>query len=133
MGTYKDIEEKFASFIRGRYHRPVEVGIGRNPHVAIRLAEAGLPVIATDIAERDVPDAVRFVVDDICAPDLTLYREADLIYAVRPGVEMIPCLMETARAVGADCIVYHLGNEVYLDGGEVIDAGVILHRYTRAP
>ncbi|MBT8507999.1 hypothetical protein AZH53_06195 [Methanomicrobiaceae archaeon CYW5] len=133
MGTYKDIEEKFASFIHAHYHRPVEVGIGRNPHVAVRLAEAGLRVIATDIIERDVPGAVRFVVDDICAPDFSIYRGADIIYAVRPGVEMIPCLMEMARAVGADCIVYHLGNEIYLDGGEVIDAGIILHRYVRSP
>jgi len=129
MGTYKDIEEKFSSFIRGNYLRPVEIGIGRNPDVAARLAAAGLPVIATDIVEREVPDGVRFVIDDICAPDLFLYKGADLLYAVRPGVEMVPCLIETARAAGADCIVYHLGNEVYLDGGEVIDAGIILHRY----
>jgi uncharacterized UPF0146 family protein len=129
MGTYKDIEEKFASFIRAHYCCPVEVGIGRNPDVALRLTAAGLPVTATDIVEREVPPPVRFVIDDICAPDISLYRNADLVYAVRPGVEMIPCLMDTARAVGADCIVYHLGNEVYLDGGEVIDAGIILHRY----
>ena len=132
MGTYKDIEEKFASFIRAHYHRPVEVGIGRNPDVALRITAAGLPVTATDIIERDVPPPVRFVIDDICAPDIALYRGADLLYAVRPGVEMVPCIMETARAVGADCIVYHLGNEIYLDGGEVIDAGIILHRYVRS-
>ncbi len=129
MGTYKDIEEKFASFIRAHYRCPVEVGIGRNPDVALHLTAAGLPVTATDIVEREVPAPVRFVIDDICAPNIALYRNADLVYAVRPGVEMIPCLIETARAVGADCIVYHLGNEVYLDGGEVIDAGIILHRY----
>ncbi len=77
--------------------------------------------------------AIPFARDDVFAPDLALYRGADVIYAVRPGVEMVPPLVALARACNCDLLVYHLGNEVWLDGGERIPAGaVVLHRYYRA-
>jgi len=67
----------------------------------------------------------------VFSPDEELYRRADLIYAIRPGVEMVPALIALASRTGADLLVYHLGNEIYGDGGEIIDCGVILHRYHR--
>jgi hypothetical protein len=44
---------------------------------------------------------------------------------------MVPSLIDLARAIGCDLIVYHLGNEIYEDGGEIIDCGPVLHRYYR--
>ena len=37
-----------------------------------------------------------------------------------------------ARAINCDLLVYHLGFEVYENGGERIDCGVLLHRYVTA-
>ena len=69
---------------------------------------------------------------NVFAPDLALYRGAEVIYAVRPGVEMVPPLVALARCCACDLLVYHLGNEIYLEGGERIAAGgVVLHRYYR--
>ena len=57
---------------------------------------------------------------------------ADLVLAIRPGVEMVPPLIALARRCDCDLLVYHLGDEVYLDGGERIPIeGAILHRYHR--
>lgn len=70
-----------------------------------------------------------FFVDDIFCPTESLYYGADLIYSIRPGVEMIHPMVELAQRVDADLIVYHLGNELYARGGEIIECGVPLHRY----
>jgi hypothetical protein len=42
---------------------------------------------------------------------------------------MVPPLITLAERTGTDLLVYHLGNEVYGTGGELIECGVILHRY----
>ncbi|MBN1431394.1 MAG: hypothetical protein JW931_01315 [Methanomicrobiaceae archaeon] len=128
MVNYKSIEERIAEYIADHYKSVVEVGIGRNTVTSTILKDKGIDVTATDI--RDCPDCrVKFFRDDITAPDKSIYANAGLIYSVRPGVEMIPDLIKTARAAGADLIVYHLGNEIYENGGEIIDCGIILHRY----
>ena len=70
--------------------------------------------------------------DDIFSPDISLYKGADVIYAIRPAIEMIPPLLELAQTINCDLIVYHLGFECYGNGGEKIDCGVLLHRYFKA-
>jgi uncharacterized UPF0146 family protein len=130
--AYKRIEARIGEHIAAHYQNVVEVGIGRNTDVAAICARAGLRVRATDIREPPVVPGVEFRRDDVYAPDLPWYTGADLVYAVRPGVEMVPPLIDLARAIGCDLIVYHLGNEIYEDGGEIIDCGPVLHRYFRA-
>ena len=93
----------------------------------------GCRVRAVDVRPCNT-GSVPFARDDVFAPDFALYRGAEVIYVVRPGVEMVPALVALARACACDLLVYHLGNEIYLDGGERIAAGgVVLHRYYRAP
>lgn len=127
--AYKRIEAGIGDYIAAHYHDIVEIGIGRNTDVAAICARAGLRVRATDIRKTPAVSGVASRVDDVYAPDLPWYAGADLIYAIRPGVEMVPPLIELARAVGCDLIVYHLGNEIYADGGEIIDCGPVIHRY----
>ena len=78
-----------------------------------------------------VPENLSFVTDDIFSPDISRYTGTDVIYAIRPAIEMIPPLMDIARRVNCDLIVYHLGFETWGNGGEKIDCGVVLHRYYR--
>ena len=131
MGPYKRIERLIGEYISRNYRSPVEVGIGRNPVAARVIRDAGVPVRCTDIRPIPPEDGIPVARDDVFSPDGDLYRGADLIYAIRPGVEMVPPLIALARKVGSDLLVYHLGNEIYGDGGEIIDCGVILHRYHR--
>jgi uncharacterized UPF0146 family protein len=132
MGDYKHIEALIARFIAARYHSVVEIGAGANTAVARHLAGAGLEVRCTDIREIPPAEGIACVRDDIFHPAIDLYRGADLLYAIRPGVEMVPPMIDLARRCNADLLVYHLGNEIYESGGEVIDCGVILHRYHRS-
>lgn len=129
---YKRIESLIGAYLSKNYRDVIEIGIGRNSDVATACAGAGLRVRATDIRPVLPIEGVEGRVDDVFAPDLPWYRGADLIYAVRPGVEMVPAMIDLARAIGCDLVVYHLGDEIYRDGGEVIDCGVVLHRYVRA-
>ncbi|MDD1660781.1 MAG: hypothetical protein LUQ62_06210, partial [Methanomicrobiales archaeon] len=131
MSPYKRIERQIGEYIAARYHRVVEVGIGNAPEAARVIAAAGRRVTATDIRPSSA-DGIEVIRDDIFTPGVELYRGADLLYAIRPGVEMVPPLVALARRVNADLLVYHLGNEIYGDGGELLDCGVVLHRYYAA-
>jgi uncharacterized UPF0146 family protein len=129
MGEYKRIERLIGDYIAGIYHSAVEVGVGGNFTAARRIRAAGVPVRCTDIRSFPSEEGIPVMQDDIFNPDEGLFRGADLIYAIRPGVEMVPALIALAERTGADLLVYHLGNEIYGDGGEIVDCGVILHRY----
>jgi uncharacterized protein len=132
MGSYKHIETCIGEYLANHYTDTVEVGIGRNTEAACILRDAGVRVRCTDIRNVAVPHQLCFAVDDVFSPDITLYKGADVIYAVRPAIEMIPPLITLARTINCDLIVYHLGFESYGNGGETIDCGVLLHRYYKA-
>ncbi|NYT05000.1 MAG: hypothetical protein GKC04_01305 [Methanomicrobiales archaeon] len=131
MRDYKHIEACIARYIVKRYRNVVEIGVGKNFAVAETLVQAGCAVRCTDIRPAD-HGTIAVLCDDICNPRPVLYAGAELLYAVRPGVEMVPFLIALARDVGADCLVYHLGGEIYENGGRIVDAGVVLHCYHRS-
>ena len=81
--------------------KAVEVGIGTRPDVAAALSSRGIAVTATDVVDREVPDEVRFVRDDVTAPDPSVYREADLVYALNCPPELQRPLTEVAEQAGA--------------------------------
>ena len=131
MAGLKHIEHCIASYIAKHYRCAAEIGVGENPEVALILNNQGVKVFCTDIrAVRGVP-GIRFVQDDVFSPEIYLYQDIDLIYSIRPHEEMMPALLSLARNVDSDLLVYHLGFEGFLDGGELIDCGVVLHRYFR--
>ncbi|MCG7854652.1 MAG: hypothetical protein MIO88_02230, partial [Methanoregulaceae archaeon] len=119
------------AWIASRYRSAAEIGLGNNEAAARALAAAGGRVICTDIMQPKECPGVPFVIDDVFSPDETLYDGVEVIYAIRPAVEMVPALIALARSLDCDLIVYHLGFESYGNGGEIIDCGVILHRYHR--
>ena len=129
MAAYKHIETCIGGYIASRYSRAIEVGIGHNTVVAEIQSAKGILIRSTDINELTLPQDLHFRVDDIFSPRFSLYEGADVIYAIRPAIEMIPPLVKLATAIGCDLIVYHLGFESYGNGGEIIDCGVLLHRY----
>ena len=129
MGSYKHIETCIGEYMVKHYTNAVEVGIGKNLEVARILHDAGLSVRCTDIRDMPVPEWLTFRIDDIFSPEISRYKGVDVIYAIRPAIEMIPPLIALARTINCDLLVYHLGFESYGNGGEKIDCGVILHRY----
>lgn len=127
--THKDIETQVASYIADYYHSAAEIGVGNNISAVCYLARAGLTVFCTDIRRSGDYPNIRFVCHDITSDDSSLFKGVACLYSIRPGIEMVPALIRQAEAVGADLLIYHLGGEIYLNGGEIIDCGVILHRY----
>ncbi|MFY9194120.1 MAG: UPF0146 family protein [Methanoculleus sp.] len=132
MHHHKSIERSIGEYIAIRYRKAVEVGIGDNPDAAWVIEAAGALALCTDIRPGIRHDGLTVVTDDIFEPDIRLYEGADLIYALRPGVEMVPPLITLAALIDCDLLIYHLGYEVYGDGGEIVGCGpVVLHRYHR--
>ena len=131
MDFYKHIENCIGRYIAGHYRNAVEVGVGRNPDAAVIIRAAGISIRCTDVHAIGMPDGIAFTIDDVFEPDLPFYRGADVIYSIRPAIEMVPSLITLAERVGCDLLVYHLGFEIYGNGGETIDCGVLLHRYVR--
>ncbi|WP_336035285.1 UPF0146 family protein [Halobacterium yunchengense] len=106
MGEFPDVADVLAEF-----DRLVEVGVGRRTDVAAALAARGCEVTATDVVEREVPDAVTFVRDDVTDPDLAVYEGADAVYALRCPPELQRPLADAAAAVGAACLFTTLGGD----------------------
>ena len=132
MGSYKHIETCIGEYIAKNYNNTVEVGIGKNTEAIRILLDAGSRVRCTDVREVTLPEWLCFTIDDVFSPDISLYKGADVIYSIRPAIEMIPPLLALARTINCDLVVYHLGFESYGNGGEIIDCGVLLHRYFKA-
>jgi len=93
------------------YEVLVEVGVGRRPDVAAALADQGRAVTATDVVEREVPDGVGFVRDDVTDPDLAVYEDAEAVYALRCPPELQRALVSVAERAGADCLFTTLGGD----------------------
>ncbi|PSP95141.1 hypothetical protein BRC91_03845 [Halobacteriales archaeon QS_4_62_28] len=93
------------------FDRVVEVGMGRRPDVVRRLAQRDVTVVVTDIVDREVPAGVQFVVDDITAPDPSVYDGADAIYALNCPPELHRPLRSVAREHDAVCYFTTLGGD----------------------
>lgn len=132
MGAHKRIERTIGTYIASRYHSCAEIGAGRNLEAALTILSHEGSVFCTDLRQPDDECGVPYVIDDLYAPDLSLYIPVDVIYAIRPAEEMIPALIRLAEAADCDLVVYHIGSEIYGDGGEILDSPVVLRRYHRS-
>jgi uncharacterized UPF0146 family protein len=113
-------------YLSRRYRRLVEVGIGTYSRVACALQDRGLLVTAIDINPRT--EEVPVVRDDLRAPRLEFYLDAQAIYAIRPPPELLPPLKELARTLAVDLIVKPLAGEP-CDGQLVSSAGSFFYVY----
>jgi uncharacterized UPF0146 family protein len=132
MPSLHRTEQEIGRYIVDHYRNVVEIGVGNNFEAARVIHNERVEILCTDIGERDPPPGIRFVLDDVTYPSMDLYQGADCIFAIRPGEEMMLPLIALASGIGADLLVYHLGFEMFGDGGEIIDLEkVVLHRYVR--
>jgi uncharacterized protein len=104
--------DDLAAFIAENYSgRVIEVGVGYAAEVALGLKARGLDVVLTDKEER-LLGGLRVEKDDIFSPRLELYREASLIYSIRPPLEMQLATGLLAAKIGADVLIRPLMDEV---------------------
>ncbi|HTX61475.1 MAG TPA: UPF0146 family protein [Methanobacterium sp.] len=105
----------FSEYIQRNYGQAskiVEVGVGAFPDVALNLKEhLKLNIVATDIKPSTL-----ITKDDICHPDLKIYKDAELIYSIRPPEELHPCLVNVAQKIGTDLIIKPLSTDTINSG-----------------
>lgn len=106
ISDYEDIAEYI---LKNYSNKVVEVGVGSLPHVAMLLKDK-LDVVVTDVNEQEYLD-IRFCRDDIFAPDIGIYKNASLIYSIRPPIDLQVAMAKTAKKVGADLLIRPFGNE----------------------
>jgi uncharacterized protein len=103
--------EDFAQYIINNYansDKIVEVGVGKFHKVGSILKEnLKATIVLTDIK----PSSSKIVQDDICNPDLKIYKGSSLIYSIRPQPELQPYIIDVAENVGADIIIKPFSTE----------------------
>lgn len=105
---WQDFKEYILSETTGREVKIAEIAVGRFPQIADELSGYdNITVIKTDILPAD--DTV--IKDDITNPDLSLYRDVDIIYSIRPPSELQPHIADLAVKVGSQLIIKPLTNE----------------------
>jgi hypothetical protein len=88
--------------------RIVEVAVGRFPQVGCKLKKhLKVDIILTDIK----PYHDWIILDDIRQPDLKIYKDAGLIYSIRPPEELHPYLEKLSKNIGADLIIKPLSTD----------------------
>ncbi len=106
ISDYEDI----ADYISQNYrNKVVEVGVGSLPQVALALKDR-MDVVVTDVHEQEYA-GVRFFRDDIFNPDIGIYKNASLIYSIRPPIDLQDAMAEVAKEVGADLLIRPFANE----------------------
>jgi len=106
ISDYEDIAEYI---LKNYSNKVVEIGVGSLPQVAVLLKDK-LDVVVTDVNEQEYLD-IRFYKDDIFTPDIGIYKNASLIYSIRPPIDLQEAMAKTAKEVGADLLIRPFGNE----------------------
>jgi len=101
----------FAQYIINNYadaDRIVEIGAGKFDKVSSILQKnLKANIVLTDIK----PSSSKIVQDDICSPDLKIYKGSSLIYSIRPQPELQPFIIKVAENIGADLIIKPFSTE----------------------
>jgi hypothetical protein len=100
----------FTDYVQRNYGHAsliVEVGVGTFQAVARNLkSHHKLNIVMTDIKpSHDI------ILDDICHPNLKIYKDAELIYSIRPPEELHPCLVKVAKCIKSDLIIKTLSTD----------------------
>ena len=104
--------DDLAEYISSKYaagSRIVEVGVGRCPDTAL-LLRGRFDLVCTDVVDPGI-EGIRFVRDDICRPDMGLFRGAALVYSIRPPPDLQAPIAAAASAAGADLIIRPFSSE----------------------
>ncbi len=106
ISDYQDLAEYI---LRNYRNKVVEVGVGSRPQVALLLKDS-MDVIVTDIDEQKYA-GIRFCRNDIFNPDMNIYKNAALIYSIRPPTDIQEAIAKVAKHAGADLLIRPFGNE----------------------
>ncbi len=114
-------QDEIINFILKRFASPkkiIEVGVGFYPDIALKLKtiypNAEILVVDTSLTIRKFINEktdLKIIIDNVSTPHLEYYYNADLIYSIRPPVEIIKDLFEIAVKVNSALIIRCLSGE----------------------
>ncbi|MCL2157526.1 MAG: hypothetical protein FWH54_05845 [Methanobrevibacter sp.] len=108
---WNDLGEYIASLCEDNLKNPskvVEIAIGKFFYVSNYLKKCEkIDLLMTDIS----PVNDRITKDDICNPNLNLYKNVKILYSIRPPSELQPYLGDLSDKTGAILIIKPLFNE----------------------
>ena len=93
------------------FDRVVEIGVGHRSAVARELAARGIEVTVTDIHDRQPPEGVHFVRDDVTDPTRSVYAGADALYALNLPPELHGAVSRLADRVDSAFLFTTLGGD----------------------
>ena len=105
--------EGVIDFIAANYRgKVVEAASGNFFKVAEELQNRGLDVLCVDIRDIKHPATIKFVKDDLFAPNLEIYKNSSLIYSLRPPQELFNPILLLSRKVKADCLIRPIPGDI---------------------
>jgi len=119
--------ENFAEFLAGEVPKGkiVELGIGFQFKVALRLKELGYDVLAVDWNPGSVKKAkelgINAVRDDLFNPRLELYRNANALYSVRPPPEIVRPILNLGKRLGLPVYILPLAGDTMPRGMRLVN------------
>ena len=92
----------------GKNTKIVEIGAGKFQTISKNLSEnENIDIIMTDID----PANENIIRDDIFNPNMNIYRDADILFSIRPPAELQEAIMKIRDDVNATLIIKPLFNE----------------------
>ena len=116
---FKEIAELIANLYPNA-EKIVEIGVGSAPWTLLNLRKL-LPktiLLAVDVDQDSIMKlrelGLNAEIDDILNPRIELYQKSNLIYSIRPPIELINPMSKVAERVGADILIFPLSEDSYL-------------------
>ncbi|MBQ6138873.1 MAG: hypothetical protein IJI80_04270 [Methanobrevibacter sp.] len=92
----------------GKKTKIVEIGAGKFQTISKNLSEnENIDIIMTDIN----PANENIIKDDVFNPNMNIYKDADILFSIRPPAELQEAIMKIRDEVNATLIIKPLFNE----------------------
>ena len=92
----------------GQKTKIVEIGAGKFQTISKNLSEnENIDIIMTDID----PANENIIKDDVFNPNMNIYKDADILFSIRPPAELQEAIMKIRDKVNATLIIKPLFNE----------------------
>ena len=92
----------------GKKTRIVEIGAGKFQTISKNLSEnENIDIVMTDID----PANENIIRDDVFNPNMNIYKDADILFSIRPPAELQEAIMKIRDNVNATLIIKPLFNE----------------------
>ncbi|PTD94654.1 hypothetical protein C9439_01535 [archaeon SCG-AAA382B04] len=110
MSIENNVSE-FVDYLEENYgdsEKIVEIGIGKFRDVFLKIKEE----LDIEVFSIDIIESREDFVDDITDPRMGIYEDSDLIYSIRPPLELQKSMARVCEEVESDLIIIPFDSEI---------------------